>query len=44
MVEGRVHTQGTLSAVRQLCERAASLKRLPSTYGTPERRETYCAR
>ena len=31
MVEGRVHTHGTLSAVRQLCERAASLKRLPST-------------
>ena len=31
MVEGRVHTHGTLSAVRQRCERAASLKRLPST-------------
>jgi hypothetical protein len=43
MVEGRVHTHGTLSAVRQRGERAASLKRLPTT----EHRnagETYCAR
>ena len=27
MVEGRVHTHGTLSAVRQRSERAASLQR-----------------
>ena len=39
MVEGRVHTHGTLSAVRQRSERAASLQRSEvAKYGT------YCAR
>ena len=34
MVEGRVHTHGTLSAVRQRSERAASLQRV-AKYGKP---------
>ena len=36
MVEGRVHTHGTLSAVRQRSERAASLQRSEvAKYGKP---------